>query len=160
MNITAKLLKRLEPKNTPYFIRSTSIKGFAVKVNPSGSIRFIAETRFKGETFRKTIGTHPILSIQRAQKETLSFLQSVQTGQHKKVAKSYTHSELLHSYTLAVSLKPNTIRNYKEVIQFYLSDWLSKTDVVNFKFVQPLDWQSLHWGSPLRDTELKFTWTN
>ncbi len=54
--ITSSVLQSVKPKNTPYFIRDNKIKGFAVKVNPSGSIKFIVEVRSNGLTVRKTIG--------------------------------------------------------------------------------------------------------
>jgi len=43
VNITLKVLQSVEPQSKPYFIRDTKVKGFAIKVNPSGSIKIIAE---------------------------------------------------------------------------------------------------------------------
>ncbi len=53
--ITARALQVAQSKSTPYFIRDAKVKGFAAKVNPSGSIKLIAEVRHEGRTFRKTI---------------------------------------------------------------------------------------------------------
>jgi hypothetical protein len=125
-NITAKSLERLQPSNKPYFIRSTKLRGFAVKINPSGNIKFIAETKFQGKTHRMTLGNHPILSIQEAEKQARNYLQLIQSGTLKTQTKDISLGKLFNTYTCAVSLKPNTLRNYKEVINFYLSDWLKK----------------------------------
>jgi len=57
--ITIKSLQAAHPKQAPYFLRDAKIKGFAAKINPSGSVQLIAEVRHKGRTIRKTIGRHP-----------------------------------------------------------------------------------------------------
>ncbi len=61
--ITSKSLQSAQPKQAPYFIRDDKVKGFAAKVNPSGSIKLIAEVRHEGRTVRKTIGQHPHIVI-------------------------------------------------------------------------------------------------
>lgn len=46
--ITSKTLQSAAPKLVPYFIRDDKVKGFAAKVNPSGSSKLIAEVRHEG----------------------------------------------------------------------------------------------------------------
>ena len=126
-NITLNLLKTLKPKSSPYFIRATALKGFGIKVYPSGVIKFIAETKYQGVNHRKTLGAFPILSVQEAEKEAISFLNQVQTGQLEEAKRQkYTLRKLFETYTSKVSLKLNTRKNYKQVIFFYLNDWLDK----------------------------------
>ncbi len=43
--ITTRSLQRATPRPVPYFIRDDKVRGFAAKVNPSGSIKLIAEVR-------------------------------------------------------------------------------------------------------------------
>ena len=45
ISITNKVSVTLKPKAEPYFLRDNNLKGFAVKVNPSEKIIFIAEGR-------------------------------------------------------------------------------------------------------------------
>lgn len=119
--ITQKVLERLKPQDKPYFLRSNRITGFAVKVNPSGTIRYIVETKHSGRSKRKTIGSYPTMLLKQAELEAVRVLRSIQHG--------YTEQkdlrDLLKGYLRTVTLKPNTYRNYKEVIEFYLNDWLS-----------------------------------
>ncbi|TKB11800.1 hypothetical protein [Desulforhopalus sp. IMCC35007] len=48
--ITARVLQSAQSKLAPYFIRDAKVKGFAAKVNPSGSIKLIVEVRYEGMT--------------------------------------------------------------------------------------------------------------
>ena len=85
ISITSKLLNTLEASVNPYFLRDSNLKGFGVKVNPSGSIKFIAEVKRKGKSKRKTVGEHPILSLQDAKSEALAFISAVKSGATTKV---------------------------------------------------------------------------
>ncbi len=77
--ITSKALQIATPKAAPYFIRDDKVKkGFAVKVNPSGSIYLIADVGHEGHTVRKTIGQHPHIVIGGARKLAIAFLRQFQ----------------------------------------------------------------------------------
>lgn len=124
--ITARSLQSAQPKQAPYFIRDDKIKGFAAKINPSGSIKLIAEVRHDGRTVRKSLGEHPHVTINEARNQAISFIQHVRSGKLKKVKECISLKELFDSYTRNVILKPSTLKNYKEVVLFYLRDWLEK----------------------------------
>jgi hypothetical protein len=57
VSITTKTLQSIQPKSTPYFIRDSRVKGFALKLNPSGRVKFIAETWQDGRSIRKILGS-------------------------------------------------------------------------------------------------------
>ncbi|MFT5699787.1 MAG: integrase [Desulforhopalus sp.] len=124
--ITAKVLQSAKPKSTPYFIRDDKVKGFAAKVNPSGSIKLIAEVRHEGRTNRKTIGQYPHIVIGDARTQSINFIQQVRTGNLKKPTADLTLETLFTDYVKGDRLKASTLKCYREVIFFYLSDWLSK----------------------------------
>lgn len=124
--ITSKSQQSAQLKPAPYFIRDDKVRGFAAKVNPSGSIKFIAEVRHESRTVRKTIGQHPHVVISEARKQAIAFIQQVRTGELERPSHNLSLNELFDSYTRGDRLKPNTLRNYREVIFFYLSDWLNK----------------------------------
>jgi hypothetical protein len=62
-NITARTIRRAQPASSAYFIRDSNLKGFALRVFPSGTIKYIAEVWFKGKSHRKTLGSYPVLSL-------------------------------------------------------------------------------------------------
>lgn len=94
--ITKRILDTLKPSIKPYFLRDSSLKGFGVKVNPSGSVKYVAEIRHEGRTSRKTLVEYPVLEIQQAKTKALTFISQVKSGESKagetrKVARG-THS--------------------------------------------------------------------
>ena len=54
--ITTRKLNSVQPKSSPYFIRDDKVKGFAVKINTSGTIKFVAEIWHETSAIRKTLG--------------------------------------------------------------------------------------------------------
>jgi hypothetical protein len=139
--ITKQVLQKLKPQTKPYFLRSHRVTGLGLKVNPSGSIKFVVETKHIGRSHRKTIGTYPVMSLSEAEKEALLVLRQIHSG----CAKPKDLSTLLIEYTKRVSLKTSTLKSYQEVIGFYLKDWLnvSVSDItkqmVEKRFIQIRD---------------------
>ena len=123
-NITTRTIEKVCPKSIPFFIRDTKLKGFAVKVNPSGSIKYIAEVFHAGRSHRKTIGEHPIITLPKARQLAISFIHQVKTDRLDRQPSSVSLETLFANYTKGDRMKPNTLRNYRHVVCFYLSDWL------------------------------------
>jgi Arm DNA-binding domain len=130
--ITSKTIKSAHLKSnkssSSYFIRDSELKGFALRVFPSGTIKYIVEVWYNGRSHRKTFGSYPVLSLKDARQEALSFIRGVQLGQLNEElrVKQVTLGQLFEDYTKGDWLKPNTKKNYKEVICFHLKDWLQK----------------------------------
>ena len=124
--ITDGYLMKIKTSDKPFFIRDSTLKGFGVKGNKSGTIKFIAETWHQGRSYRQTLGEFPLLNSKKARKEAISFFTTVKAGNYRKIGKSNNLEGLFESYISGNRLKANTVRNYKEVIYFYLSDWLNK----------------------------------
>lgn len=124
--ITSKTLREAVPKSTAYFIRDSKLKGFAVKVNPSGSVKFIAEVFHEGKSKRKTVGSYPLINLTQTRQNAVSFIQDVKLGIYKKHKEVKPLGELFLDYIKGDRLKPNTIKDYNNVIPFYLSDWMDK----------------------------------
>ena len=135
--ITARKLNSIKPKQTPYFIRDSKVTGFAVKITPAGSVKFIAEVRHEGRTIRKTLGDHPHLSLTDARSTAMSFINKVRQGNLIERKTQQTLGELFERYIASTKLKPSTIKNYKHVVLFYLSDWLKKPiSSINKKMIE------------------------
>lgn len=122
--ITVRSLKSARPKKSPYFIRDDKVRGFAAKVNPSGRIKFIAEVRHENKTVRKTFGEYPLVGISDARNTALTVIQQVRSGTRDLVVEKESLRGLFNRYIAYDRLKPNTRKNYREAIFFYLSDWL------------------------------------
>ena len=125
--ITSKIVNSARPSFSPYFIRDSDIKGLALRVFPSGTVKYVAEIWHNGKSHRKTLGSHPVLELHDARKKALAFIRDVQEDRSKKMRKTpVTLQTLFERYTRGDRLKPSTLKNYREVVFFYLHDWLDK----------------------------------
>ena len=78
--ITAHTIQSISPRQTPYFIRDSKLKGFAIKVNPSGRLKFVIEVWHGGRSIRKTLGEHPVMTLKDAKLEAVGFMQYAKTN--------------------------------------------------------------------------------
>jgi integrase len=124
LQLTNKTISNLQPKSTPVFIRDSILKGFGVRVNPSGQIKYIVEVRHNGKSFRKTIGDKNLLLPQDARREAISLIADIKSGAYEIKQKDISLGRLLALYISDDRLKPGTIRDYREAVNFYLQDWL------------------------------------
>ena len=68
--ITERQLNLTHPRLKPYYLRDNKVTGFAVKVNPSESMKFIAEVRHE----EKTLGSRPIMPLAEARNEAILYI--------------------------------------------------------------------------------------
>jgi len=126
IHLTNRSLLNLKPNEVPYFVRDSTLRGFAVKVNPSGQIKYVAEVWHQGKSTRKTLGEFPVVSVQAARQEALSLIAQMKSGVFSIKSNHLSLQSLFQSYISVGRLKPRTIQDYKEAVSFYLSDWLKK----------------------------------
>lgn len=125
--ITARVIRGVKPADSVYFVRDTKLKGFAIRVFPSGTIKYVAEVWHNGRSHRKTLGTYPVLGVNEARKRAIVHMQDVHSGAHKKATIAYaTLGSLFVDYVESNGLKPSTLKSYREVVHYYLKDWLQK----------------------------------
>lgn len=138
LSITPTLLSKLKPATKPYFVRDSNLQGFGLKVNPSGSIKYIAEVKYRGKSNRKTVGEFPIISLQEAKSIALTFISGVKSGTAvKNRVNNTTLQAILDRYLSGDRLKPRTVQDYREAICFYLSDWMdSKVSAITKGMVE------------------------
>ena len=61
--ITSRTIGSIKPNTRSYFLKESNLKDFGVKVNPSGSIKFLVEVSHCGRTKHKMIGKYSDLKI-------------------------------------------------------------------------------------------------
>lgn len=71
MQITQQLLTRLKPESKPYEMRDSKIKGFLLRVQPSGVMSYIVEF---GRGKRITLGRANVLTLTQARNKALEIL--------------------------------------------------------------------------------------
>jgi integrase len=134
VKINEKYLSSLKPTPREQFHRDDAIKGFGVKVNPTGRISFIAEGRVrKGQTRRITLGQYPALSLKDAKEIATTNLSFMQKGidpvvkERKEKARenalSKTLNDVFSDYCSQKDLKPKTLYDYKNTFSLTLSEF-------------------------------------
>jgi hypothetical protein len=137
--ITSKTLKSATPSSSIYFIRDSELKGFAIRVFPSGTIKYIVEIWNNWKSHRKSLGSYPVIGLKEARQEAIHFIRKVQLGllDKKPEGMQVTLDALFKDYIKGDRLKPNTLKSYKEVIFFYLNSSICLHLGVTPTFVQP-----------------------
>lgn len=123
--------KITRPPRGQIIFRDSELRGFALRVT-SGSMSYIVECRVNGVNRRITIGPHGPLTPDQARKEAQKLLAMMTPGRDPvaeatklKVA-SVTLQEVLDKYLMTRTLRPNSVRNFKQVLERCLGDWLTE----------------------------------
>lgn len=134
MKLTKSVIDRLPiPTDKPTFYRDDEIRGFGVKVFPSGTKSFFIEKRVNGKVKRITIGQFGELTAEQARKQALKLAGDIATGgdpvAKKRRAKleEKTLNEVFEDYLRTrKDLKPGTIFDMRRAINETFQDWKDK----------------------------------
>lgn len=119
------------PERGQIIYRDDLLRGFALRVTP-GSMSYVVECRVNGISRRITIGPHGPLTPELARKEAQKLLALMTTGRdpvleaEKERLATVTLAEVLDKYLTMRTLRPNSIRSFKQVLRRCLGDWLQK----------------------------------
>lgn len=109
------------------------LSGFGIRVSSGGTKSFFVERRLYGRTKRITLGPYPHLTVEAARKLGLQRLSELVQGIDRKALqeqaklKSVTLGEAFEQFKGArKSLAARTLRDYDDLLNRLLSDWMSK----------------------------------
>ena len=111
------------PEKGQAIYRDDKLKGFGLRVTPSGAKSFIVETRVNGRTRRETLGRFGPLTVELARHEAQKYIGLVATGidprarVREATARNVTLKEVFEEYCLVrKSLKPSTLHDYRRIV--------------------------------------------
>ena len=81
--LTDRTLKSLKPKDKPYDVRDTEVRGLRVRVMPSGQRSFVLLARHSGKhsaPSRKALGVYDVMSLEEARDEAREWKRLVKKG--------------------------------------------------------------------------------
>lgn len=152
--IGKELLSKIEPQNRPYEIYDTEMKGFTLRVQPTGTLIFLVRYRCNGKQTRVVVGKHPVFTPVQARDQAKKILAGLVHGvdpaakevtQKKHTLKSFVEEE----YAPWVEANPNhkdgkgTIKRLKyfftEFGEYYLED-------INQRLIEQWRTRRLHAG--------------
>ncbi|MFM9942145.1 MAG: tyrosine-type recombinase/integrase [Hyphomicrobiaceae bacterium] len=118
--ITKRLLDAIKADGKLRIIRDDQLTGFGVQVTPTGGISFCITYTVGTKSLRRVIGRFGPMTVDQARKAALAHLATATTGEDP-LADSHRHyatvAELFEAWMgrhVAVNLKPNTARAYRE----------------------------------------------
>lgn len=135
MKLTKTAIDKISPpEKDPTFYRDDEIRGFGVKVFPSGLKTFFLEKRVSGKSKRISIGRYgEEFTVEQARREAQKLAGTIAAGidpiAKKKEAeiKAVTLRDAYSDYLKArKDLKPKTLKDYGRVMDESFKDWRSK----------------------------------
>ena len=123
--ITKRTVDALEPRDREHVLWDDEIKGFGVRVRPSGRKTYIVKYRDRGRAVKITIGPHGAISPAAARARAAEIVTAARTGKDLsgrdlRDAKAPTVAELgrrfLDEY-VTDHCKPNTKRQYRKMVR-------------------------------------------
>ena len=134
--ITKKIIESIStPDTRELLLRDTELKGFGVRISPSGTKTFFAEGNFNRsrQTKRRSLGRYPIVPLDTARAKARELLyqwyigidtekQDMKTAQ--EAVSTFTLEETINRYFSSRSLKSEA--DYRQVTRRVFGDWLDR----------------------------------
>ena len=122
--LSAAIVAKSLPRQKEYFVRDTELRGFFLRVRPSGHKSYGVLSRLgrKGNKIERIIGDAAAYSPKKARDVAKEWLVQFDQGVDPKATDkgAITPAQLLEQYITSKSLKPRTVRDYRYNFQHYL----------------------------------------
>ena len=127
-------LMECPPEKAQILIYDTEQSGLALRIKPSGVKSFMVYKRIKGRSspVKVTLGKYPGMTIEQARgqtkKELAVMVDGINPNEQKQVHQNQkvTLEQAYNDYILSRKLRPSSIRNYKQNLDCYFSEWKKK----------------------------------
>jgi integrase len=137
--ITKRLVEAAEVREKDYIICDDELRGFAVRVLPSGKRYYIVQYRIGTRYRRMSLGQHGVLTTERARTKAFGLLAAVRDGEdpagdRQQGRKAPTVAELARRFDkehIAVRLKPGTAREYRRNLRRFILPAIGRLKVVD-----------------------------
>ena len=125
--ITAKFIESglTFPATGQLIVRDDELKGFGLRVT-KGRISFVVECRTSGKFRRITLGQFGTMTPDEARKKARQLLSgAVEIKAAAPKLQAVTLNDVFQKFMAVRRLRPNTIRNYTQITNRCLGDWLN-----------------------------------
>lgn len=134
MKLTKSTVEKLPvPDAGQAIYRDDELKGFALRITPSGRKTFVVEKRIgRGSPKRKTLGSFGELTAEQARKQAIAFLGKIASGEdpiaqaRDEQARAVTLRQAFELYLKTRQLKPNTVHDYRRAMKETFEDWMDR----------------------------------
>ena len=134
--ITKKVIETIHlSEGRELLLRDTELKGFGIRISPSGTKTFFAEGNFNRsrQTKRRSLGRYPIVPLDTARGKARELLYQWYIGMDKEkqdiktaqeAISTFTLEETINRYFSARSLKSEA--DYRQVTRRVFGDWFDR----------------------------------
>src|SRR5918994_1414526 len=137
--ITKRLVEAAEVREKDYIICDDELRGFAVRVLPSGKRYYIVQYRIGTRYRRMSLGQHGVLTTEKARTKAFKLLAAVKDGKdpagdRQQGRKAPTVAELAQRFDkehIAVRLKPGTAREYRRNLRRFILPAIGRLKVAD-----------------------------
>ncbi len=140
-------IEALKPRKRPYDIRDSELKGFGVRVLPSGARRFFVHSQHEGQRLWKTIGDVGVMELEEARRrarEALAAIRCNETLPEERLFETVAE-EVFSRY--GRTWKPRTMEVNRTYLRNQILPWFGG---MNIAYIAREDVQ--RWFSSLRAT--------
>lgn len=141
--ITNTVVWRAKARLGEYYIRDSELKGFYLRVKPSGIKTFGVRSRLnrRGRLMHRTIGPPALFNAKQAREIAKEWLQNIAAGLDPKHPGNglRTPLEVLEEYIGAKDLAPRTTKDYRYNFEHYLKN-LAKRPIQELTTEQIVNW--------------------
>ena len=127
-------VKTLKPRNSTYDLRDAKLKGFGVRVLPSGAKRFFVHTQHRGERTWKMVGDANAMSLEEARKCSASMLAAIRGRQDATDGPETTVFEAVAETVFerfAKVWKPGTLEVNRNHLRRQLIPWFAGRQIAD-----------------------------
>jgi integrase len=137
--ITKRLVEAAEVRDKDYIICDDELRGFAVRMLPSGKRYYIVQYRIGTRYRRMSLGQHGVLTTEKARTNAFKLLAAVKDGKdpagdRQEGRKALTVAELAQRFDkehIAVRLKPGTAREYRRNLRRFILPAIGRLKVAD-----------------------------
>ena len=144
--ITIRTVDAVKARQNEYVLWDENLKGFGLRVHPSGRKVFVVKTRCRGRAIKMTIGPHGAVSVSEARERAAEIIADARAGRNPAVRRSaeWNMSALgkrfLEEYVSA-HCKPNTAKDYRYAVEMIINPRMGKLLLAD---IQRSDIAALH----------------
>ena len=120
ITLTEARVRALAPRNSAYDVRDTKLKGFGVRVLPSGTRRFFIHAQHRGQRIWKALGEPNAMTVIDARAHAVSLLTEIREGPNSSASSNATRFEIVA----------------ENVFQLYSRVWKPQTLLVNRSYLR------------------------
>ena len=140
-------VKTLKPRNSTYDLRDAKLKGFGVRVLPSGAKRFFVHTQHRGERTWKMVGDANAMSLEEARKCSASMLAAIRGRQDATDGPETTVFEAVAETVFerfAKVWKPGTLEVNRNHLRRQLIPWFAGRQIADIDRRDVQRWFASH----------------